>query len=138
MEKQGILKFISKSNVNVIKTLDVEIADNDEDRHKGLMWEKNIQETEGMLFIFDREQHLSFWMKNCYIPLDIIYINKKFEIVSIKKNNIPLLEKGIPSRKTAQYAVEVIGGFCEKFNINIGDKIKFEIIKPQLTQNLLP
>ena len=64
-----------------------------------------------MLFIFDNERPLSFWMKNTYIPLDIIYVNKSLEIVTIQENTMPLNEKPIPSEKPALFVVEVNAGY---------------------------
>lgn len=122
----GQLFFINKVKNNVIKTITIEIADDDEKRTQELMWRKTMADSLGMLFIFENERKLSFWMKNTYIPLDIIYVNKSLEIVTIQENTIPLSEMHIPSEKPAQFVVEVKAGFCGSYGIENGDMIKFE------------
>ena len=105
--------------------VNVEIADNAEERAYGLMFREFLGENSGMLFIFDDETTRSFWMKNTLVPLDIIFISKDFEIVDIKyaepcKENpcISYVSKG-----PAEYVLEVNGNFTIKNNIKIGDKI---------------
>ncbi len=127
--KNGQLVFIKKEINDTIKVIDIEIADDKAKITQGLMWRRSMPDSVGMLFIFEEEKFLSFWMKDTYIPLDIIFINKSMEIVSIRENTIPLSEMSIPSEKAAQYVVEVNAGFCYNYKIDIGDKIKFEIIK---------
>ncbi|MDD3887561.1 MAG: DUF192 domain-containing protein [Patescibacteria group bacterium] len=109
------------------KIIDIEVANNDEKRTQGLMWRKSMSENSGMLFIFDAEKQLSFWMKNTLIPLDIIYVNKFKEIIAIHNNTVPLSEISILSKQPAKYVVEVNAGFCNNNIININDKIKFKI-----------
>ncbi|MGE0076695.1 MAG: DUF192 domain-containing protein [Bacteroidales bacterium] len=126
--KSGQLFFINKDKTTVLKTIEIEIADTDDKRAQGLMWRREMADSVGMLFIFEKEMPLSFWMKNTYIPLDIIYINKSMEIVAIQENTMPLSEMPIPSEKPAQFVVEVNAGFCSNYGIINGDKIKYEKI----------
>lgn len=126
--KNGQLFFINKDKKNVIKSIEIEIADDDDKRAQGLMWRRSMADSIGMLFIFEKERPLSFWMKNTYIPLDIIYVNKSMEIVTIQENTMPLSEMSIPSDKPAQFVVEVNAGFCITHGIMNGDKIKYEKI----------
>ncbi len=123
--KDGELQFLRRDN-SLITTINIEIANNDQNRTQGLMWRKSLPENSGMLFIFDAEKQLSFWMKNTLIPLDIIYVNKLEEIIAIHNNTVPLSEISIPSKIPAQFVVEVNAGFCNNNMININDKIKFE------------
>jgi uncharacterized protein len=106
-------------------SLDIEIADKDNERMQGLMYRQSMQENEGMLFIFPNEEPRSFWMKNTYIPLDIIYINSQKEIVSIQKCTQPLSTYSIPSEKPAMYVLEVNAGFTDKNGIIVEDKVEF-------------
>ena len=92
---------------------------------QGLMYRQNLPENAGMLFIFTNEEPRSFWMKNTYISLDIIYINSKKEIVSIQKYTQPRSTYSIPSEKPAMYVLEVNAGFTDKYGIHPGDKIDF-------------
>jgi uncharacterized membrane protein (UPF0127 family) len=127
--KNGELIFEKKSSKNIIKKIDVEIADNENKRMQGLMWRRSMSDSLGMLFIFDDVKPLSFWMKNTYIPLDIIYINQYFEIVTIQENTTPFSEVSIPSYKPAKYVVEVNAGFCFKNKIEAGDNIIYNTVK---------
>jgi len=120
--KHGDVYFQDKDK-KLIKAIDAEIAETDEKRHMGLMFRDKMEETQGMLFIFPDEEKQGFYMKNTLIPLDIIFINAKKEIIKIYKNTTPLSEQDLPSLKPAMYVVEVNGGFTDKFNIKEGDFI---------------
>ncbi len=124
-KKEGVLSFISKEKKDTIRTIDIEIAETDEERARGLMDRKSMLDSQGMLFIFSAPEEQSFWMKNTYISLDIIYIDEHQEIVSIQKYATPLSEESLPSFKKAQYVVEVNAGFADKNKIKYGDKISF-------------
>lgn len=120
--KQGELSFTDSLNQFKSK-IDIEIADDDDKRMTGLMFRDKLAENQGMLFIFPEEDPQSFWMKNTVLPLDIIFVNAKQEIVKIHKNTTPYSEQSYASGKPAQYVVEVNAGYCEKNNIKEGDKI---------------
>jgi hypothetical protein len=122
---EGELSFVGADGKTRQK-IEIEIADDDRQREQGLMWRRNMAESRGMVFIFPQESEQRFWMRNTYIPLDIIYVNSKMEIVSIQKNCKTLNDGGLPSNAPAQYVVEVIGGFCDKHNIKAGTKILFK------------
>jgi len=122
--KDGSLSVSLSQNPSPIK-IDIEIADDEEERMKGLMDRHNLPENAGMLFIFPNDEPRSFWMKDTFISLDIIYINSNKEIVSIQKYTQPKSTYSIPSEKPAMYVLEVNAGFTDKFGINPGDKIDF-------------
>ncbi|MGN6509171.1 MAG: DUF192 domain-containing protein [Chitinophaga sp.] len=124
-KKEGQLSFISKAKGDTIKTIDIEIAETDDERARGLMDRKSMLDSQGMLFIFAAPEEQSFWMKNTYISLDIMYVNENFEIVSIQKYATPLSEESLPSFKKAQYVVETNAGFADKYKVAFGDKIAF-------------
>lgn len=103
----------------------IEIADDPEEQKQGLMHRENLDDSYGMLFIFDQRKILSFWMKNTLIPLDMIFLDNNFEIVHIAKNAIPCVAdpcKTYPSVKEAKYVFEINGGGSDLFGIGIGDK----------------
>ena len=111
------------SGKNLIK-INVEIADDNNERATGLMFREKLNENEGMLFIFENEDYQTFWMKNTMIPLDMIFIGKDFIIVDIK-NAEPCREdpcKLYKSSKPAKYVLEVNSNFAARNNIKIGDK----------------
>ncbi len=101
--------------------VEVEIADEAVERQRGLMERTELAENAGMLFVFDREQPLSFWMKNTLIPLSIAYIDDDGRIVDIE-NMQPLDETGHPSDEPVMYALEVNQGFFEERGVEVGDK----------------
>ena len=127
--KQGELSFISATDDKVINTISIEFAKDEYSREKGLMYLRSMEEMQGMLFIFENAAPRSFWMKNTYISLDIIYIGADKKIVSIQKSAIPLSEESLPSYEDAMYVVEVNANFTDKYNIKEGDKISYKELK---------
>ena len=105
--------------------MDIEVADNDGERMRGLMDRQNLPDNAGMFFVFPNDEPRSFWMKNTLLSLDIIYINSRKEIVSIQKYTQPRSTYSIPSEKPAMYVLEVNAGFTDKYGINAGDRIEF-------------
>lgn len=73
--------------------IEVEVAENDAERQQGLMNRPWMEETQGMIFIFDENKPLSFWMRNTIIPLDIMFVDADFRIVNIAENTQPFSEK---------------------------------------------
>lgn len=124
-KKEGQLFFIGKAKNDTIRKIDIELATTDEERANGLMNRKSMSDEQGMLFVFPAAEEQSFWMKNTYISLDIIYVNEQLEIVSVQKYATPLSEESLPSFKKAMYVVEVNAGFCDKYHIAYGDRISF-------------
>jgi len=122
----GQLVFIKNGTNSAIKMIQIEIADNEAARNQGLMWRQHMSEDDGMLFIFDKQEPLTFWMKNTYIPLDMVFADKAGKIVDIYQEATPLSEASIPSGKPAKYVIEVNGGFCATYGVGVGDKIEFE------------
>ena len=114
---------VSIYNKNI--TFDVEIAKTIEERRTGLMYRKKLLNNEGMLFIFPREKIIQLWMKNTYIPLDVIFISENKVIVDIKKNMEKLSETIVKSKVKSRYALEFNAGLINKLDIEIGDKILF-------------
>jgi uncharacterized membrane protein (UPF0127 family) len=125
-KKEGQLSFFDRQHDLLIKIIDIEIAEDDYERALGLMYRYSMSDSVGMLFIMEKEEAQSFWMKDTYISLDIIHLNKDFEIVKIQETTQPLSEQSIPSIEKSKYVIEVIGGFCDKLNIEEGDIIKYE------------
>ena len=100
----------------------VEIATTTAEKQRGLMGRTALAEDAGMLFVFDREQQLSFWMKDTLIPLSIAYINESGRIVDIQDMQ-PLDETPHPSTEPAKYALEVNQGFFSEHGIEVGNKV---------------
>lgn len=123
--REGELVFLKQESGDTLKHIIIEIADNDVERAQGLMYRSAMADSLGMLFIFDKEREQSFWMKNTIMTLDIMYANSDGEILTMYKYTTPYSEAPIPSYQKAQYVVEVAGGFTDRYNIQIGDKISF-------------
>ena len=117
---QQTVEIASKSGVH---SFAVEIADNEAEREKGLMFRKELPEGRGMLFDFHRDQEVSFWMRNTYIPLDMIFIRGDGQIQRIAENTEPLSERLIPSGGPVRAVLEVIGGTARKLGIAPGDRV---------------
>lgn len=127
-KKEGELKLIKVQNDSILTTIDIEVADNDYERETGLMYRSAMQNHQGMLFVFDNEQYLAFYMKNTIIPLDILYINSDQKIIDIYKNTIPYSEEALPSSAIAKYVLEVNGGLTDEWQITIGDSISYSVL----------
>lgn len=104
----------------------VELAVTPEQRRQGLMSRGYLDRKEGMLFIFSEEDKHPFWMKNTWIPLDIIWINKNKEVVYISENTLPCKSNDCPiiiPSGTAQFVLEINSGTIKNIGLAIGDKL---------------
>ena len=100
---------------------------------KGLAIKDNLNENEGMLFVFDSPQKYSFWMKDMKFPIDIIWINSTGQIVHIEKNLPPcVLWLPCPSyapNDNSMYVLEVVSNFTNKYDVSVGDPVNSDVIK---------
>lgn len=121
------MEIIFRTNKKTI-SLNCKIAKSFKDKMKGLMDFDSLNEDEGMIFCFSIPWFRSFWMKNVKIPLDIIFINRKYEIINICEANVEngFFHKLYRSRGFCKYVIECNKGFCRKHGINKGDKIKLK------------
>jgi uncharacterized membrane protein (UPF0127 family) len=118
------LEIATKGGVQIFG---VEMAVTPEEQAKGLMFRRDLPEKQGMLFDFHREQPTSFWMKNTYIPLDMIFIRADGRILRIAENTVPLSEALVPSGGPVRAVLEVIGGTTKKLGIASGDRVTHPI-----------
>lgn len=128
-KKEGELKIVRASNDSILKTIDIEIADNNYERETGLMYRNTMQKNQGMLFIFDNEQYLAFYMKNTIIPLDILYINANNTIVYIYKSTTPYSNEALPSKSITKYVLELNAGLADEWQIEVGDSISYNVLE---------
>ena len=123
--KEGELQFLKGESGELIQQIEIEIADTEMDRQRGLMWRRSMEEQQGMLFIMEQLKMQNFWMLNTYIALDIIFLDADLNIVTIQKNTQPQTLDPVRSFKPAKYVVEVIAGYADKHGLAIGDKITY-------------
>lgn len=124
-KKEGELTLFKTASDSIIKTIAIEIADDEYQTQTGLMYRDSMKNSEGMLFVFPNSDYRSFYMKNTKIALDIIYIDKDKSIVSIQKNAKPLDETSLPSEAPAKYVLEINAGLSDQWQIERGDRIEF-------------
>ena len=123
--KDGDLWLIKAETGDTLMKMDVEYANTPNRIEYGMMYRKSMDETMSMLFFMGNMQMRSFWMKNTYVSLDIIFIDDKLRIVSIQKNAEPLNTRSLASDGPAQYVLEVKGGLSDKLGLAAGDMINF-------------
>jgi hypothetical protein len=102
----------------------VKLAKTEAEREKGLMFQNQLNQEEGMLFIFGKEGAHPFWMKNVLIPLDMIWIDKNSKVIFINKNSQPCREDNCPMINPgvfSKYVLEINAGNAKKLGIEIGD-----------------
>ena len=121
--KDAELRIVSEQNEIVFE---VELADTPARRVQGLMFRYKMEPNQGMFFIFDHEEPQSFWMKNTYLSLDMIFIDENFQIVQIYENAFPLKEEPIVSDYPARYVLEILGGTAKMVGIEIGNSVELK------------
>ncbi len=104
-------------------TLQCEVARTEEEQARGLMFRENLPEEYGMLFIYESDRRLSYWMKDTGIPLSIAYISSDGTIKEIYDLK-PFSQKEVLSRYSVRYALEVNQGYFESRNIKPGDRVE--------------
>lgn len=109
------------SQVSVV----AEIADTEESRERGFMWREVVPDGTGMLFVFEKSQLLSFWMKNTPHPLSIAYIDSRGVIRNIY-DMTPFSEASWSSTDFVQYALEVSQGWFARNGIETGDTVDLD------------
>ncbi|MFV9482983.1 DUF192 domain-containing protein [Christiangramia sp. ASW11-125] len=109
--------YLIHSNGDTLRKIDVELAETDYEKQTGLMYRESLGNDQGMLFVYDSERIRNFYMKNTYIPLDILYYNKDSTLVSIQKNATPRDETNLPSDGPAQFVLEINAGLADEWGV---------------------
>lgn len=102
-----------------------ELALSDDEKQRGMMERQSIAPDRGMLFVYQEPQMMSFWMKNTYIPLDLIFIAPDHKIVRIEENAIPLSLDPLLSLEPAIATFEIAGGRAAELGIKAGDTVNW-------------
>ncbi len=109
-------------------TVYVEVADTPDTQTRGLMYRNQLAPDAGMIFLFDREQNQSFWMKNTPLPLDMIFISRDGRIVGIHANAEPFSLKPISVGAPSRAVLEVNAGFAAAHGLAPGDPVTYRNI----------
>jgi len=108
----------------------VEIARNDSERARGLMYRTSLGADRGMIFVYDSPRPVAFWMKNTLIPLDMLFIAADGRVLHVAENATPLSEVPIPSGGPVQFVLEVAGGTAHSRGITAGAMMRSPLIAP--------
>jgi uncharacterized protein len=119
-KKEGELSFLKNQ-----QKMTIEIADNEAETTQGLMYRRSMPDSCGMIFVMPDYEPQKFWMKNTYIPLDILFLDETKKIVTIQANTTPFSEAGVESYDKAKFVLEVNAGYCKRKGIEKGDLVKW-------------
>jgi uncharacterized protein len=121
------LQIVTASGAHDFK---VEVAADNGSRERGLMNRRYMAPDHGMLFEFPENAPVSFWMKNTYIPLDMIFISPRGVVTNVVAKAEPLSERVIPSGPPCVAVLEVNGGVAASIGLKIGDSVRHAFFKP--------
>ena len=120
LKKSSLIVSTSKKTCYL---LSIWVAHSIKEKARGLMYIRNMPEQSGMLFVYTESDQRSMWMKNTYIPLDIIFIKNSETISSIARDTEPLSLKNIRSIEPVNYVLEINAGMTKKMGIVPNDKV---------------
>lgn len=104
-------------------TFHVEIAETEGEREKGLMFRQTLAADDGMLFLFGKPQPVVMWMKNTFIPLDMLFVRSDCVITAMRERAVPQSEDHISSEAPVSAVVELNGGTIARLHIRLGDTV---------------
>jgi hypothetical protein len=121
------LEIVTGSGAHVFN---VEVVGDEAGRERGLMYRRFMPQDRGMLFDFKQEAPVAFWMKNTYIPLDMIFISRRGVVTNIVAAAEPFSERQIPSGGPVYGVLEVNAGVAGRIGLKVGDKVRHPIFAP--------
>ena len=108
---------------DTLKVMEIEFAKTSDQIQFGMMYRKTMAENMGMLFFMPRLERQSFWMRNTYVSLDIVYLDENKQVVSIQKYAQPKSDKSLPSEGPAKFVFEIKGGQSDDMGLKKGDQL---------------
>ena len=111
-------------------TIDVEVTETPAEKAQGLMFRTRLADTGGMLFFYDTPQEITMWMRNTYIPLDMVFIRADGVVHRIEARTEPLSENIVASKGDVTACLELAGGAAERLGLKPGDKVEHHFFKP--------
>jgi uncharacterized membrane protein (UPF0127 family) len=124
--KTGKLSIVSAGKRN---NFTVELAITDRQQQQGLMYRRTLAPDAGMLFDYVTPTRITMWMKNTFIPLDMIFIGADGKVVDIAERAVPQSETIIPSKVPARAVLELNGGTVQRLGIKVGDAVETDALK---------
>ncbi len=121
---QGNLERLQIVTASGTHEFSVEVMRSEPQRERGLMFRRFLPQDRGMLFDFGTERPVMMWMKNTYLPLDMIFISRAGKVSGLAENTEPLSEKIIPSGAPAYGVLEVNAGTAARIGLRIGDDVR--------------
>lgn len=112
------------TSAGVQHQFNVEIADTAPKRELGLMYRKTMAADEGMLFVFETSKRVRMWMKNTFLPLDMLFLDKNMTVVGTFENAVPLSEEIIDTGDRVDFVLELNAGTIKQLGIKQGDTIQ--------------
>ena len=113
----------------------VEVMTSQDDRARGLMYRRTLAPDAGMLFDYGYEQPVAMWMKNTYIPLDMLFISKQGRVVNTAERAVPHSLRVIPSAQPVRAVLEVVAGTVSRLKIKAGDVVRHILFSSKATLN---
>ncbi len=101
----------------------IEVARSEEQKARGLMHRRSLGERSGMIFVYEADEHLSFWMKNTTLPLTLAFLSRDGEILQVEELK-PLSLKPVTSDRAARYALELPAGSLQRLGVGPGDRVR--------------
>jgi len=108
-------------------TFNVEVADTPQLRQRGLMFRRELPADQGMLFDFGKPRPVQMWMKNTYVPLDMIFIRADGTVIGIGADTVPLSEDTVGVAEPVKGVLEVVAGTAARIGLKPGDRIRHRI-----------
>ncbi|WP_457796683.1 DUF192 domain-containing protein [Methylocystis sp. S23] len=120
------LEFVTATGSHEFR---VEVADTPAERAKGLMYRRHMPADQGMLFVFHEEGPIMMWMKNTYIPLDMIFVSRRGMVTAVAAETVPLSEATISSEGPAYAVIELNAGTAGKIGLKPGDEVRHPAVR---------
>lgn len=124
--RQGRLTLVTSGGE---RTIDIEIAETPEEKMRGLMYRTSLDDGKGMLFPYGDPQEITMWMKNTFIPLDMVFIRSDGTVHRIEARTEPMSERIIASQGKVSAVLELAGGAAERIGLRAGDKVRHPLFK---------
>jgi uncharacterized membrane protein (UPF0127 family) len=122
--RRDTLKLVTSQGVREIS---VEVTESPQEKATGLMFRTALADNAGMLFSYDTPQEITMWMRNTYIPLDMVFIRADGRVQRIEAWTVPLSEDIVASHGDVTACLELAGGAAERLGLKVGDHVQYPL-----------